>query len=696
MRQAAMQIRRRGMTLPAALAVAAALIGAAPAHAADWELGAQILGPLTSQGSDSFATQAIGAGDLNGDGYDDVATLDASTPDKQVHVVFGASSLTGVNTGAPGNRGIAVFTTPPTGLLPARSISAAGDVDGDGFDDLIVGGMPSWIVYGAADFGPVAPAPGPRVTELQGRDAGDARGIGDFDGDGRPDVASGRRRSPNSSTMERGFAIYRGGPRLQAVNLWTASTRTIPVVPRQRCGFTQYLQYTCNSDAMDLTPLGDVNGDGRTDLGVTNAQSVAQYIVLGRPGSATIATSGTPSPVITITNASRYTFVGASAAPGEVGDTTGDGIDDIAVGTVASPNPVLIVPGSRTATQIDPATQPVRRIERAGPVSSFETYEPVGDVTGDGRDDLIAYASAPAAPWPGGGAVGIIPGAAAGTVIRVTDLAPLSGFATPGLSSAEAAGDVDGDGDTDLILGQRTLTRPGEVMRGGAQLIVRTTGTTPAPRPELALSEVDRTATETTVRIRNTGNAAGTITSVTPSPGWALASAPVTPFVVPVGGSRDIRVTLGSSAGTVTVQPQDGFALRIDLAGATPPPPPPPPAAFTVTPSTISRTARWGQTVRATVTVTNPPGAAARRVEPWLMTTGPRSDAWWVSAATCGQRNAIDRYGIGEPILLAPGQSCTVELSFRPTSYTVSRYTGSVLIGGTTPALRLSGTLRYF
>ena len=165
---------------------------------------------------DFSGTSVSSAGDVNGDGFDDVI-IGASRADPngnnvagESYVVFGAaggftpSLFLGALDGTNGFRIDGIDASDRSG----ESVSSAGDVNGDGFDDLIIGafgGDPngnnvageSYVIFGAAGgFAPslsLAALDGTNGFRLDGSDNYDSSGIsvssaGDVNGDGFDDV----------------------------------------------------------------------------------------------------------------------------------------------------------------------------------------------------------------------------------------------------------------------------------------------------------------------------------------------------------------------------------------------------------------------------------------------------------------------------------------------------------------------------
>ena len=95
--------------------------------------------------SDRSGVSVSSAGDVNGDGYDDliIGAYRAGSTSGRTYVVYGGASAPGtggelVLSALDGSNGFAL-TGRAQGDYSGRSVSSAGDVNGDGYDDLIIG-----------------------------------------------------------------------------------------------------------------------------------------------------------------------------------------------------------------------------------------------------------------------------------------------------------------------------------------------------------------------------------------------------------------------------------------------------------------------------------------------------------------------------------------------------------------------------
>jgi 6-phosphogluconolactonase (cycloisomerase 2 family) len=300
----------------------------------------------TSQGDELGTSGALG--DLNGDGYADVAVggMGYNSGDGAVWIYYGSSS------GIPSQTaGVPPYTGVPGGDEQFGLGLAMGDLNGAGYDDLVVGsqnynagdglvsifnGSSSGIstrtieIFGTPDVG---------NGETGGGDIGNPLTIGDTNGDGYLDLAIGAQGYGNSSGNSGGVYIYpsSGSSGLTYANGTTVGAPTL--VGQGDC---------VQSFGGDLI-FGDFNGDGYADLAVANGYSDGVYIIYGSP-------TGIAPGTFSCTAATLSGFPGAIYPPGTV--TTG-GLLLSAVGIygtawldlfVADPNSsqVYLIHGSST------------------------------------------------------------------------------------------------------------------------------------------------------------------------------------------------------------------------------------------------------------------------------------------------------------------------------------------------------------
>ena len=232
---------------------------------------------VNGHGKEAYSGFSVSsAGDVNGDGLDDILI---GAPSKrgngQAFVVFGQAtrpasmSLSDVAAGRGG------FAINGSGAERAGfSVAAAGDVNGDGFDDLLIGaplgssataynGGQVYVVHGKSSTAAVNLATlskgggGGFVVNGQARadNAGSSiAGIGDINGDGLDDVLIGAPKANNGRRIDPGkvYIVY-GKKSATPVNLSPSSRHYVG-----ENGF----DYLGSSVAF----AGDVNGDGLPDL----------------------------------------------------------------------------------------------------------------------------------------------------------------------------------------------------------------------------------------------------------------------------------------------------------------------------------------------------------------------------------------------------------------------------------------------
>jgi hypothetical protein len=180
--------------------------------------------------------------------------------------------------------------------------------------------------------------------------------------------------------------------------------------------------------------VGDVTGDGVPDVGaVTNGGIAAQARII----------DGATGTVLSTQLLAGTTYTGKVSVA--VGDVTGDGIMDIALGTNQGVPRVQLFRGGDFLKLAD---------LRAGPTTNFKggTNVALADMTHDGKADLVVSGL-----YPGGTRISgyngtsLAPGL---TPLKIFNTFVLGGGYVNGLFLA--VGDVNGDGYADLVLGQAT------------------------------------------------------------------------------------------------------------------------------------------------------------------------------------------------------------------------------------------------
>ena len=376
--------------------------------------------------NNEFGSSVSGAGDLNGDGYSDVivGAYAASVYTGKAYIYFGGSSMDNIAdvtmTGENSNDNF------------GYSVSGTGDVNGDGYHDVICGaygfnGMGrAYVYFGGVSMNNVADVSmyGGAISDFFGASVSNA---GDVNDDGYPDVIVGAHGY--SSATGRAYIYYGGSVMDGAADV------------------TMTGESSNNSFGYSVSDAGDINGDGFADVyvgaygyGTSKGRAYLYY------GGASMNNAVD----VFMTGEETLNYFGYSVSGG--GDFNGDGFADMVTGAYGhNSNTGRAYVYTNTMTGVD-----IPDITMTGEaVQNFfgQSVSNAGDVNNDGYDDIIIGA-------PGRNSIfgrayiffgGIIPD----NIPDVTFTAPNDGFGY----SVSSAGDVNDDGYDDVIVGEPDMSK---------------------------------------------------------------------------------------------------------------------------------------------------------------------------------------------------------------------------------------------
>lgn len=412
----------------------ASLAGSQPALTLD---GTQLGG--------NFGFCVAAAGDVNGDGFGDFLVgepyFDGAQVDAgRVHLVYGHST----------EPSPVAWTREESSVSPSRlgaSVTWVGDVNGDGYDD-VAAGSPDWSggqsgegrvqVFAGGPTGLGASPLSSVESNVQNAHLGfSIAGVGDLDGDGYGDLAAGAVDYTNGQTAEGAVFVYRGS---------SSGLITTPAwILESNVAFVHFGERVAHA--------GDLNNDGFSDFAVGCPSCSAS-----EPDEGTVTVYyGSPfGPLYITPQVLRGGYSGSNFGSGLAGGLrlNADGYDDLVVGAPDFSNGepgegiVRVYRGSAAGVLITP----IQTIEGDAPnIHWGYRLAGIGDTNGDGYCDVAIGCPDCASSAPGEGEVWVYRGSAAGLVAPIA-IAGGQNFGHFG-AAVSGAGDVNADGYADLVVG---------------------------------------------------------------------------------------------------------------------------------------------------------------------------------------------------------------------------------------------------
>jgi len=476
--------------------------------------------------------QSVAIGDLDGDGKPDLAVAN-----------YGAATVSVFrNTSTTGSISASSFAAKvdfATGTNPANL--AIGDLDGDGKPDLAVvnyGSTTVSVFRNTSTLGSITTGSLAAKVDFATANNPQSVAIGDLDGDGKPDLV----------VANYGFA---------SVSVFR-NTSTIGSITTG--SFAAKVNFATGSQPWSVA-IGDLDGDGKPDLAVTNSGSVTVSVIRNTSVSGSITTGSFEAKVDFTTGT-----IPRSVA---IGDLDGDGKPDLVVANNTF-STLSVLRNTSTSGSITTGSFATKVDFTAG---TGPTFVAIGDLDGDGKPDLAVTNNSSAT-------VSVFRNTSTSGSITTGSFASKVDFTTGTTPTSVVIGDIDGDGKPDLAVanyGSNTIS----VLGNGLLLTVTTFSPKSGSTGAAGSTTVTITGTNFSSTAANNivyfGAVKATVTAATTTQLTVTAPSGATwqPISVNVGGITAYSYSVANPfiptfAGKGSITFSD-FALKVDFTTGTNP-----------------------------------------------------------------------------------------------------------------------------
>ncbi len=357
---------------------------------------------------DNSGISLAGAGDVNGDGYDDiligVRDNGEGGPDAgQTYIIFGKASGWSMDTNLSDSDASFLGERPYD--KSGWSVAGAGDVNGDGYDDILVGaygndegdnwGGQTYLIFGKASGWSMDTNLSISDASFWGENEGDlsgdfVAGVGDVNGDGFDDILIGA--SDNDEGGNRAGQTYLIFGKASGWSMDTGLSTSDASFWGENAG---------ESSGESLSSAGDVNGDGYDDIliGVSENSEAGgwagqTYLIFGKASGWSMDTD---------LSTSEASFLGENAddhsgcSIAGAGDVNGDGYDDILIAADynddggSNTGQTYLILGKSSSWYMDISLSASDASFQGADLYDFSgiSVAGAGDVNGDGHDDIL-------------------------------------------------------------------------------------------------------------------------------------------------------------------------------------------------------------------------------------------------------------------------------------------------------------------